>query len=263
MIKRYICIFILPLLFMSCSGKAIRHQFTVSEKKTIDELLLGLNNINSRTPETLTAKITINGTFGKKKYNAVGSVSFDSTSHQMNIVLYDFIFKTPITTVIKNNDDLSIHYPVDKKLILARLNSFRIKNITGIDMDIDCMVSLIEGSIPLIKNHSVKQVYTEDNGHRYYLILENSKTFETLSFKKGMPDRILFMDKKGNKKIEVYIDKYHWGRNSIYYKKLHLIDEQAKINLNITFSNITINEAVSIMTETDIAIPQGTKIIRY
>ena len=184
-----------------------------------------------------------------------GLKSFRNNTNQFIERLNDFTVKDLLEDIEYRK------LKIDSKKVIDL--PFKIKNITGIDMDIDCMVSLIEGSIPLIKDHSVKRVYTEDDGRRYYLILENRKTFETLSFKKGIPDRILLMDKKGKKKIEVYIVKYHWKNNTIYYRKLNLIDEQAKINLDITFSDINMNKAVSLMTETDIAIPQGTKIIRY
>ena len=250
------------LLFIcSCSGAIVQKTFTPAENKTIKELLTILSSENEKIPETLSAQVDIEGMRSDKKYKSIGKILFDTKNDQMNITFFDFIFKSPLTMFIKNANSLSLYYPAEKKLILSTTERINFKSISGIPLDMKDLIEISVGKIPLITKYRVKQVLSSDKENRVYLVLENPVLYETISFKDNRPDRILFIEKTQQVKVEFYINKWYTKRGCHYYKNVRVYSESRKFDLEITFSRIKINEPVAIKTEKDISMPKDVRVI--
>lgn len=253
---------LLAIVLLSCSGRQVKPTFTVSEKNTISQSLKDVEAANSRAPETLTSQITIIGTLNNKKYSAAGSIAFDKKADILNIVLHDFVFKSPITTFIKSKDDVSIYSPIDNQLILTSMKAIKPKMILDINLESNALISLIQGQVPLLKNYFVKQIYREEKSSRNYLVIENKETYETICINRGNPERLLFVDKKKKQKTEVYSKMKKYAADSGYYRQLQIKSEADATDLLISFSSVTVNKPVKLKTEDDISIPRGTKVFR-
>jgi hypothetical protein len=258
---RTISFLLIPLLALCCSSALVPKQFTAIEDQTIQQFLAAIADVNSKAPQTLSAYIEIEGVKDNKQYKSAGEIAFDVTTDQMNIFFFDFIFKSPLTMLLKNGDALSIYYPAEKKLILSSMEKAGISSFIGLPIDLPVLIDLAQGKIPLIADYRVKQIVSEEAEERTYLIVENDRCFQTISFKKDRPDRIMFITKTGQHKIEFYINKYHRDGDARYYRNISLLLESQKLNLEISFSRITMNAPVRVKTEKDISLPKDVRIV--
>ena len=114
----------------------------------------------------------------------------------MRITFLDAIFKSILATILKKEDRLEIYFPIDKRLFIEDIKTIDIKKYIDINTNINMKLfsDLLAGKVPIIRSYSVKQVLTEksdksDKDESSYLILENKRYFETISFKNRIPDK--------------------------------------------------------------------------
>ncbi len=252
------------LLFIgSCVSTGEKKEIIVekSDNKEVNAMISRIEAINKNAVKTYSASFEVDGAVKKKKFKSIGRASFDRTAGKMYISFLDYIFKSPVTKVYINGKEIIFYFPVDKKLVKDNAATINLRNYNNIDIDYPIIYDLLTGVIPLIKNYSVKQGLAKSDGNKSYLILENDKTYQTISFYKNYPDRIKLVRKKNKRICEIYLKKRMSQDNGYFFRRIVMIEKAADVRIALTFKSLKLNSPVKVKTVKDLKLPRDAKII--
>jgi len=262
--KKILPALLCTLILTSCSvhRETIKGgDITLSNPKETENMIIALKEINKRTPRSFYSNFTLEGRIKTNKFKFTGNVQYNSKTGRMHLSLLDFIFKSPVSIIYKDKKDIAIYIPSEKKIFRDTVDNISLKNYFSLDADFKLLYSLLTGKIPLIKNYDFKQGYKKGRGS--LLQLENSETYEIVSFKKrNIPDRFSILQKKSKEKFEIYIRKYYKKNNSIFFKKISIINLNSKMEIDITFHNTKLNIPLKVKTIDKLKIPGKISIIK-
>ncbi len=266
--KAKIAVLIIAAAACGCATSAFRDdaapadQYHPSGKDGIRTMVNSISDINRKSPESYALDFTIDGVYGEKKYKMLGSAQFNRKQRTMHVAFVDFIFRSPVTTMLQEGDVIRVYYPVEKKMFVDSFKKIDLANYGGISIDFSLFHDLITGIIPLISGYSVKQGLAANNGKGSMLILENPRYYETISFQGKDPDKILLVNKKTRDRLEIYVKKPVVQGNCRIYSNVMIVAQTARLRLDITFKRIQLNAPVKVKTVKDIKLPDGLQIIQ-
>jgi hypothetical protein len=244
------------LCALSCAtadNTAEKTDYVSSTKKDYHILVDSISQINDSAPAYYNMIFTIEGLLNKQKYKLNGNAQLDAKLNRICLSLTDFIFKSPISTMFANNDDIIMYFPTEKKLFKYGKNSIDLKSLWNISIGKEIIYALASCKIPLIDNYKIKESVVSPDGKTSYLIVENRLYYETVSFKNNMPDKIKIMDKNSRDETDIYLSGAKKYDNSLIYKKISVISK--KWNFEIKIDSIKVNTPVKVKTLGDIKIP--------
>ncbi len=268
----YLIIFTISTIFLSSNcGKELKKHERIIKKHEDEEIKLLLDRIleiNRSTPESFSADFTVEGRFQKnKKFKSIGKLIYKKEPQKMRISFIDYVFKSPITTIVQDGNVLKFYLPVEKKLYLDRTDTVNLKNYIGIDLNFNFIYKFIIGEIPLIENYQVKQgliakANSEMKQEETYIILENIKYYETISLKNNTPNKVLLINKITKKRYEFYLGNASCKDNWLNFRSLKFISKGSGHRAIIKIKKRKCNIPVNVRKITRIKLSKNTKIIK-
>jgi hypothetical protein len=258
------------VLVLGCaSGNAEKEKdYVSSSDKKVKYLLKKVLDINNNSPSSFSAKFVIEGRMSNNKsFKSLGDAVFSKKPLKMKVTFYDFVFKSPLTVMLQDEKILKFYFPVDKKLLLDNEDSIIMKNYTNIELDFKFLNRLTMGLIPLIDNYRIKQslVHKSEktgNEDEMYIILENDRLYQTISFRNDIPDKILLVNKLSKDKVEFYLESPQIRGNVLYFKTIRFISQQSGDKINIQFNSIRFNQPVNIKDISHIKMARDVKVVK-
>ena len=241
---------------------ALAGQYQPAGREGIRAMVDSIAVINRKCPESYTLDFDIDGTYGDKKNKLLGSAQYDKKQRAMHVAFVDYIFRSPVMTILREGDTVRVYYPVEKKMFVDSSKTIDLANYGGVTIDFDMFHDIITGSIPLITGYSVKQGLSANDGKGSLLILENPKYFQTISFQGNDPDKILLINKKTREKLEIYVKKPFTQGAGRIYSNIMIVAQGVRLRLDITFKKIRLNAPVKVKTVKDIKLPDNLKVIQ-
>jgi hypothetical protein len=204
-------IFLIPVIIISCAGTQTNEtKEPVSHiKAESDSIIKTIKEFNSKSPSTVSSSIQVDAVIKNKKYKSSGTAVFDSDSAGINIVLQDYVFKSPIFQLFQEGSKLYIYFPAEKQLIIDNSEVSNLGSYSEIEIDYAVLRSLGRGEIPLIKNYKIKQAVSNPEKKENIIILENDSFYQTIYLADKLPLKMLFANKKTNERIEIYFNKIY------------------------------------------------------
>ncbi|MFH0976590.1 MAG: hypothetical protein V1874_12480 [Spirochaetota bacterium] len=245
--------------------KKNERDYTTADKKDTAYLLKLIEKANTDCTRALDANFDIEGHSGKQKFKASGNIQFNDNPRKVKIVFHDAVFKTPITEIIQDGYEIKFYFPFDKILYNDNIKTINLKNYTNFDIDFDLVSDLSTGKIPLIKNYSiVKGLEHEDasgNENNKLIIINNKEYYETISFMREIPDKILWMNKTTKEKIEVYLYDPLKRDKLLFYKTIKIVSLSSDLKITIRFNSIKFNLPANPENIVKIKLAKDTKVI--
>jgi len=265
MMKKNIGLFlILALVYPGCFGAPVKDTLDLSssENRDVKVMLDTITSINENSPLSFTASFLIDGSVGKKKFKSFGEAEYDGKVRMMSITFLDYIFKSAVTMMFQDGNDISIYFPVEKKIVRDNFKTINLLNNNDVDVDFRVVYALMTGRIPLIEDYSVKKGLVSSDDNTSYLILENDLFYETISFSGKQPDRIKLLHKKTKKSFEIYFRKFKKHGKSRFFSEMTIISSENDAKIDIKFNRIKLNIPLRVKTIKDVKLPKGVKVIR-
>ena len=216
-------------------------------------LLNSVSLINDNAPSYYDMTFTIEGLLNNQKYKLTGNAQLDAKLDLMCLSLTDFIFKSPISTMFSSNNEIVMYFPSEKKLFKYAKSSFDLQTLWNINLDYDIVRILASCKIPLIADYKIKESVASTDGKTSYLILENKRYYETISFKNDIPDKIKIIDKNDRNETEFHLLAMKKYNETLIYRKISVLSK--KLNFDISINSIKVNTPLKVKTINDIKIP--------
>ncbi|HSV98014.1 MAG TPA: hypothetical protein VLM75_13925 [Spirochaetota bacterium] len=260
-----ICAIMIAMASMAACASAPAEQqkrVTVSDTERSSRLLGIVQEINKKAPDSYSAQFTVEGVFGKSKFNSIGEALYNRNPRMARYTFFDIVFKSPLTILVQDGATLKFYFPAEKTLYLDSMETINLKNYAAIDIDFGLIYPFAAGHIPILDGHSIKQgLVAENDSTRSYLVLENRDYFQTISFSGDLPDKILFIAKSNRKKTEFYLEKPHRERGGLFYRKIRMLAPESGGRLSFSFSEIRYDARMDAATMLKINLNKGTKIV--
>ncbi len=231
-------------------------------KENHEETMALIRGFNEKAVTSIEGSFFIDGFLQNKKYKTIGNVSYSAAPERLNLIITDFIFKSPITTVVQDGRELSIYFPVEKKLYVDSVDTIRLKNYSDIDFNFAMLHGVLTGRIPLVRGHRIVSCVRDEAKNARFLIVENDELFETIAFRGDIPDKLLFMDKKSKKRVEFYLGRPTVSGDSVFFRNIKIVAKDEGINLTITFNSLKLNGPVRVKNVSEMNYPRNISIIR-
>lgn len=225
------------------------------------EMIARVQEINETAPKTFAVTFEIDGNMKKKKFKSLGKAFFDRGAGKMYISFIDYIFKSPLTRVYIDGSEIIFYFPVDKTLIKDNARTINLKNYNNIEIPYYVVYDLLTGSIPLIKDYSVKDGLVKKETSLSYLILENKDTYQTIAFSRDYPDKIKLLNKKTKNVIEIYLKRPMKTEKGSFYRTIVMIDKKTEVRLTLNFKKMKFNRPVKVNSIKNLKVPRDAKII--
>jgi len=261
--KRFL-VMLVVLLVVSCATSVKRE--TVEETGNVEvikksrELMKILEVINSNSPGKIKSSFTVSGSSRVKKYRFDGRMYYDN-NELANIILMDYIFKSPLIKFYRNGKKLYFYYPSEKKLFVDDFEKIDLDRYAGVKADFDFLYKLFTGNVPLLSNATVKNCVKTKSGSDV-LILENDDFYESIFFRKNTPDKILVLHKLSKKKVEIYLDSMMKKGKTRFVRKLRIVAPDKRLKLKVSFSGTKLNGVLKVNKFNPDSIKKGVQIIK-
>ena len=242
--------FVMLCIFSCATTDTVEH---AQPKGSNSDLLDSITLINDNAPLYYDITFTIEGLQNNQKYKLIGNAQLDANLNLFCLSLTDFIFKSPISTVLSNNDETILYFPTEKRLFKYANNSLDLKTFWNINLDYEIIRILASCKIPLIAGYKVKG--SESSADKpSFLILENKNYYETITFKNNIPDKIKIMDKNDRSETDFHLLSPRKYNESLVYRKISVISKS--FSFDISINSIRANTPVKVKTINDIKIPR-------
>jgi hypothetical protein len=256
------------VIFESGCSKALKKNnsdFREADDENTAYLLKLVERTGVNSPRTLDANFDVDGRSGKQNFKAGGNVQLNNNPRKVRIIFHDAVFKSSITEIIQDEDIIKFYFPFDKILYIDNIKTINLKFYSNLDLDFNLISDLSHGRIPVIKDFSVvKGLESGSNsggGDNKFIILENNKYYETISFKGDLADKILWMNKDTKEKVEVYLEKPLKDQDILFYKLVRIVSLKNDLKITINFNDVKFNVPVDMEKIAKIELPKDVKII--
>ena len=224
-------IFFLPflILFMiSCSlrtAKVSGPVETPAETEVSIPLLTNLNGYNDRVDTVEGNALTVYREEGSTISLKTEIVS-DKNGQNFRIDLSDYVFKVPLVSIVKNNNDILAVVYNKKEYYKLTFNYFNFHEMTGINVPKEILVSSMTGNVYLIEGETAVSSPEDD-----LLSIEGRTGRELVRFNgESLPIEAQYIDE-----TDIYTVRYE------KYKKIDNIDYPHRIIIKHQDSQLEIN----------------------
>ncbi len=249
-----------------CAGKGVKieevapGQYHPADGTAVRAMIDVVASLAKKSPASYSADFNVDGSTGAKKYRLLGSAQFNRDGRLLHVAFKDFIFKSTVSMFFQEGNVIRVYYPVEKKMFVDDARTFDLANYGGTSLDYGMIYDIATGTFPLIKGYRVKEGLASNSGNSSMLILENSSYNETISFKDGVPDKILLINRKTGEKFEVHLKKIVTRGDSVFFSNIMVISGGSGLRLEINFNRVDLNTPVKVKTIKDVAIPGSVKV---
>ena len=244
MIRNSLAIVFFLCILIACANSQVKKNLSQSDNQEALPLLDIINNINDNSPTTFSSSFTVEGSMKSDRFKITGTAFYDKNAEKFAMNFSDFVFKSQLSSFLKNGKNIEVHYIVENRIILDSTETMRITNYVPLDIDFNLVYQLLTSRIPMIENYSVFQVTKE--GTRSFLVIQNNTWFQTIAFNSGEPERIKFTNKKTSQEIEIYLRSPLNQNGSKYYRRIRIVSRGASIDVNINTGWVSLNKPVNI-----------------
>ncbi|MGV7927860.1 MAG: hypothetical protein AB2L13_02965 [Spirochaetota bacterium] len=235
---------------------------SASDTERSRRLLSIVQEMNRKAIDSYSAQFTVEGVFGKNKFNSIGEALYNRNPRMARYTFYDIVFKSPLTIMVQDGTALKFYFPAEKTLYLDNAETIKLKNYAAIEIDFDLIYPFTAGQIPLLEDHSIKQgLIAENDAERSYLLLENRDYFQTIGFNGDLPDKILFISKSNGKKTEFYLEKPRREGANVFYRKIRMLSPDGGGRLSLSFSEIRNDVRIDAAIMLKINLDKGARIV--
>jgi len=133
---------------------------------------------------------------------------------------------------------------------------------TGFKADYKLLYTLLTGGIPVIDKFTVYKCLHDEKEGGYNLIIENDEYYENIFFRGDVPEKILFIHKLSRNKSEIYLKSIVKKDKSIFFKNYKIVVPEANTAINVSFSKLQLNTAVSVNKFNRQNLPKQTGIVK-
>ena len=212
---------------------------------------------NSKAVNSYDMDFVAEGFINKQTYKMNGIAQFDGSLNRLYFAFTDFIFKSPISQMFNDKDEVVIYFPSEKKLFKHNAKTMNLRQYGNVSLDYKIVYALITGKIPLIEGYRMREGIVEADGKTSYLILENNKYYETIAFKNDIPDRIKITEKSTGDETEFYYSGWKKYGESMLFGKLSIVAKTANMRFNVIINKVKVNIPVNVKTVKDANLPAG------
>ncbi len=111
--------------------------------------LLGIvQEINAKAIDSYSAQFTVEGIFGKNKFNSIGEALYNRNPRMARYTFFDIVFKSPLTILVQDGNSLKLYFPAEKTLYLDSVETINLKNYAAVDIDFALIYPFASGRIP-------------------------------------------------------------------------------------------------------------------
>jgi hypothetical protein len=268
--KRIVLLYLVPfILIFACATPGITPDipFDQASEEQVNDILEKIKIINSNAPSSINAAFRLDGFIDKKKFKASGYLLYNKSPEKARITFVDSVFKSPLTTLVQDGNTIKIHFPVENTLIIDNENTINLKDYISVPANYLFLKKMITSHIPLVSEYSINRglLPLKDDGENtgeMYLILENDKYYETVSFKNSIPTRILLVTRKSRKKFEFYFIEPSIRDGLFRYKGIEMVEPETGNKVKITFSKYKTGQKISTSRITRLDLKKNVKIFR-
>lgn len=232
-----------------------------AESEDVRKMLASVKDLEAKAPRSLAADFIIDGARREKRFRMTGNIQYDGNARAMHAAFFDYIFRTSVLVFLAEGNDLRLYYPVEKKLFVESMKGIDLRDYGGPAMGMEIIMALAAGNIPLVHGYRVKQGLRENSGNGTMLLLENQGYYQTVSFREGVPDKLLIINRESGERFEIYI------KNRIYRSDLYCATHMVLVALNtglridLKLKNVKANGPVAVKRVRDIKLPPDVRII--
>ena len=247
MTRNSLCVLFFLCVLVTCTSSKVKTDLPKENSSDAQDAVLLLeiiNKINNNSPETFSASFETDGNMGTKKFKLSGTAFYDKKSEKFLMNFSDFIFKSQLSSFLRNGKNIEVYYIPENKIVLDSSDTIQIKNYVPIDIDFYIIYQLLTSRIPILENYSVYQTKKEDN--RSFVVLQNNIWYQTIAFNSDEPERIKFTNKNTAQEIEIYLRSPLKQNDSRYYRRINIVIKDVSIALNINTSWVSLNKPVNI-----------------
>ncbi|MBN2080014.1 MAG: hypothetical protein JW838_13690 [Spirochaetes bacterium] len=232
-----------------------------SQKETLRGMLDTVKGFDSKAPLSIEADFIIDGAQRAKRFRMTGTLHYDRSARAMYVTFFDYIFRTSVLVFLADGNELRLYYPVDKKLFIESMKGIDLGDYGGPAMSMDIILALASGNIPLVSGYRVKQGLEENNGNGTMLFLENHRYYQTVSFRDGLPDKMLIINRENGERFEIYFKKRVNGSDVSYTTHMVLVASTTGLRIDLRLRNVRTNGPVAVKRARDMKLPPDVRII--
>ncbi|MBN2402219.1 MAG: hypothetical protein JXN64_07445 [Spirochaetes bacterium] len=268
-ILNYLFFFALAVfIFLSGCSRDLQKRggdFREADDENTTYLLSLIEKAGANSPHTLNANFSIEGHSGKQNFKATGNAKYNNNPKKVRIIFHDAVFKSPITEIIQDADIIKIFFTFDNVLYIDNAKTIDLKFYSNLDLDFNLISDLVNGRIPVINDFSVvkglESGLSSGKGDIKFIILENKEYYETISFKRDIADKILWMNKNTKEKIEIYLNEPFRNQDIVFYKSVRIVSLKYDLKMTINFTTVKFNMPVDLENMVKLELPKDIKII--
>jgi outer membrane biogenesis lipoprotein LolB len=233
-------IWLLPLILIitSCTGQlpAVKENI-VAEKKVQPQVLLEKINTYNQKVSNLKGDALLVYRDGEHTLSFRTAVISRNQLESIRMDLYDFVFKTPIVSMVKRGNEIFAVLYTKKQYFSTTVDALDFKQVLGFDVPVELLFHSL-----LAKVYVPDREYEAEQIDDYNLELREPGITQRITFDEDLiPVSVLytFMDDEYNVKFE----KYNRINDIEFPLKITLTDRERVLELN--YSNVTLNAGVS------------------
>lgn len=242
------------MLFFICCSSAEKNVTQSAAQGDARALLEKITLINNSAPVSYDMTFTAEALMNNQKYKLNGNAQFDKTAARLSLFFTDFIFKSPISMMFNDGESVVMYFPSEKKLYRYNKNTIDFRSLWNVNLDYPVVHDIMTGRIPVIDGYTVKEAVLSADSKTSYLILENSRYYETISFKNDIPDKIKIMDKSNRSETDFYFSGAKKYGESFMFKKISIVSKAAW-RFDVAIDSLKVNVPMKVKTINDIQIP--------
>ncbi|HNV48730.1 MAG TPA: hypothetical protein PLE73_06320 [Spirochaetota bacterium] len=233
----------------------------------VKALVQRVRDLNAGAPDRFVASFTVEGTMhNRKNFKSLGSAMFLRDPLRMKVIFTDLIFKSPISMLVRNGDELRFYFPAERKLVIDSAAKIDLNRYIEIDVDFLFLSQIASGRVGTIENFKASGGADATGDPKAagttYLILENDRFYQTIAFRNNLPEKILLVRKSNNHRFEFHFEAPAYQNNRFTCRSIRFISLARKDVIRLTFNRINYNVAIDPDGVTDIPMDRKTETIR-
>ncbi len=268
--KSFIVVYILPVfLMLSCAAPELApdRPFTQAGKEETNRLLENIDRINGNAPSSIDAAFRVDGMFGKKKFKASGYFLYNDSAAAARITFVDSVFKSPLTTFVQDGNTIKVHFPVENTLVIDNTETIQLSDYMPVSVDYSFLRQMFTSRIPMIQDYKINRVLIPrkkdgSTTSEIFIIIENDRYYETITFKDNLPTRILLVEKGKKKKYEFYYAEPAQKNKKFGFKGIEFVEPDTGNKLDIHFTKYKTNRSISRSRITRLDVKNNAKVFR-
>ena len=226
---------IVTFLMSSCTVRTVK-RIEPERPPKVENLFQRLHSYNSAV-RSLEAKALAVYRDSEKTYSFRVHIAVDKETAHFRIDVSDFVFKVPLTTVLRRGDEVIVVNYSKKTLSTLQYSELSFSEMIGLKISKEVLVSAVIGEVFTISNTGI----TIADSEVPTLFIRNGEETETVIFSSALiPVQVQY--ELQEESITIQFLKYERIANVQFPKKISI--QNANRTLDINYSDLRLNMSV-------------------